>query len=149
VARRTALDADNRLVLCFGSNDAVEEDGRPRVDLARTLDNLTALLAESERSAIAALVIGPPPVADAGSAHLRRLLKLAEGMAEACNEWRVTFIDVTQALADDSAWMGEALAGDGAHPGPGGYARMAELVLDGGWQRWLADCAPAAPGPSD
>jgi acyl-CoA thioesterase-1 len=138
VARRTAPDAENRLVLCFGSNDAVEEDVGVRVDPSRTLDNLTALLADSERRAIPALVVGPPPVADAGPAHLQRLLKLSEGMAAVCDEWRAIFVDVTQALAEDRTWTEEAIARDGAHPGAGGYAKMAELVV-GGWRRWLPD----------
>ena len=116
VTPRTTLDADNRLVLGFGSNDAVEEDGRLRVDPASSLDNLTALLRASERRAISALVVGPPPVADAGSAHLQRLLKLAQGMAGVCGEWGVTFVDVTQTLAEDRGWLQEANARDEPTP---------------------------------
>ncbi|APE35159.1 hypothetical protein BOX37_15735 [Nocardia mangyaensis] len=48
------------------------------------------------------------------------------------------FIDITTLLADDPGWAEEARAGDGAHPGSGGYRRLADLVLDGGWREWIA-----------
>ena len=37
-------------------------------------------------------------------------------------------IDVFQPLEADGLWRAEALAWDGAHPGAGGYQRMADLV---------------------
>lgn len=63
---RTVPGADNRLVVSVGSNDTVEEDGSVRVEAARCLENLAALLDGSRRRTIAALVVGPPPVVDAG-----------------------------------------------------------------------------------
>lgn len=137
VGPRTLPGADNRLVLSFGSNDMVEEDGTLRVDPARSLDNLAALLDESERRAIATLVVGPPPVVDAGAGHLRRTLELADEMASLCRSRHVPFVATTQALADDPAWTREALDGDGAHPGSGGYRRLAGIVLAGPWHEWL------------
>ena len=141
VGARTLPTADNRLVISFGSNDMVEEDGTVRVDPARSLDHLAALLDGSERRAIATLVVGPPPVADAGEGHLRRTGKLAAEMAAVCRARHVPFVATTQALADDPVWTGEALAGDGAHPGSGGYQRLADIVLAGPWHAWIS-----APG---
>lgn len=137
VLARTLPDADNRLVISFGSNDTVEENGKPRVDPIRCLDNLATVLGESRRQGVTSLVVGPPPVIGAGEDHLRRVLKLAEEMAALCAERGVPFIAVTRELADDPVWTSEALAGDGAHPGAGGYRRMAELVLLARWQDWL------------
>ncbi|MFF2083563.1 GDSL-type esterase/lipase family protein [Nocardia sp. NPDC058176] len=138
VGPRFLPGADNRLVLSFGSNDAVEENGAVRVTHARTLDNLSALLTEARHRAIHPLVIGPPPVVDAGEEHLCRTTELAEAMSTLCRSLDVRFIDITKLLADDPVWVEEVRAGDGAHPGSGGYRRLADLVLDGGWRDWIA-----------
>ncbi|MFI5529845.1 GDSL-type esterase/lipase family protein [Kitasatospora sp. NPDC051853] len=134
---RTAPGADHRLVVSFGSNDTVLEDGAPRVAPARTLANLTALLTEAARRSVAVLVVGPPPVAMHGDEYLDRLLTLATAQAEVCASHGVPFIPLTAALAADLHWNAEALAGDGAHPGAGGYTRAASLVLEGGFLPWL------------
>ncbi|MER5967903.1 GDSL-type esterase/lipase family protein [Streptomyces sp. NPDC002057] len=139
VEPRTLPGADNRLVVSFGSNDTVEEDGGVRVDPARCLDNLASILDESERRAVTALVVGPPPVVGAGEGHLRRALELAEEMAATCRRRQVPFIATTRALAEDATWAGEALAGDGAHPGSGGYTKLADLVLTDLWHDWITD----------
>jgi acyl-CoA thioesterase I len=138
VDARTRPDADNRLVVSFGSNDMVEEDGRLRVAPARCLDNLSLLLDGCAQRAIAALVVAPPPVIDGGDGHLRRTVKLSEEMAAVCRSRQVPFIPTTQALADDPGWVREALDGDGAHPGAAGYRRLADIVLAGPWHGWIA-----------
>jgi acyl-CoA thioesterase I len=40
-------------------------------------------------------------------------------------------------MIEDGTWHAEVMAGDGAHPGPRGYARLAALVLAAGWPAWL------------
>ncbi|MEV6217007.1 GDSL-type esterase/lipase family protein [Nocardia sp. NPDC051833] len=135
---RVQTDADQRLVLSFGANDAVEENGAPRVDPDRTLDNLATILDGAHQRALAPLVVGPPPVIDAGEPHLRRVTELAEQMGALCHAREVPFIDVTATLAEDPIWRAEVTAGDGAHPGSDGYRRLAELVLAGGWHDWIA-----------
>ncbi|MFJ6014671.1 GDSL-type esterase/lipase family protein [Streptomyces sp. NPDC092952] len=138
VAPRTVPGADNRLVVSFGSNDMVEEDGAVRVAPARCLDNLATLLDGSRRRSVAPLVVGPPPVVGAGAGHLARTTELADGMAALCRERHVPFVPTTRHLAADPVWAREALSGDGAHPAAGGYRRLADLVLaDTRWQRWL------------
>lgn len=139
VRARTYPGVDNRLVVSFGSNDMVEENGRVRVDAARCLANLASILDESARRAVPVLFVGPPPVIDAGPGHLRRSLELAHALAALCHSRRVPFVPTTQALADDPAWTAEALAGDGAHPGAGGYRALADLVLAGPWRSWIGD----------
>lgn len=134
---RTMTGADHRLVLSFGSNDAVEEDGVVRVDPDRTVANLTSILDEASRRDIAVLVVGPPPVVDAGAPHLDRTTALAQRLAALCQARSVPFVPVTTALSTDPSWRAEALAGDGAHPEAGGYQRLAELVLAHGWRDWI------------
>lgn len=138
VLPRTLPGADNRLVVSFGSNDTVREDGAVRVAPARCLDNLASILDQARRRAVTPLVVGPPPVVDAGEEHLRRTARLADEMAALCRSHRVPFVRTTLALAQDPVWTREAMAGDGAHPGSGGYRRLADLVLADQWHQWLA-----------
>ncbi|MFE6871038.1 GDSL-type esterase/lipase family protein [Kitasatospora sp. NPDC057692] len=143
-AVRVLPGADNRLVLSVGSNDAVEEGGRPRVAPEECLANVAALLDGARERGLAPLVVGPPPVVGAGAEHLERLLALADGIAGVCAGRGVPFVGVTRELAADREWVAEALAGDGAHPGAGGYRRLADLVLRGGLRAWLTEDHPAA-----
>ncbi|MEU6987371.1 GDSL-type esterase/lipase family protein [Streptomyces sp. NPDC046324] len=136
VLLRTLPGADNRLVISFGSNDTIEESGAVRVDPARCLENLAAILDESRRRAITPLVVGPPPVITAGAEHLTRIAKLAAEMSALCQSQRIPFIATTMRLADDPVWTREVLAGDGAHPGRGGYQQLADLILADQWQQW-------------
>jgi acyl-CoA thioesterase-1 len=142
VLPRALPGADNRLVVSFGSNDTVWEDGAVRVDPARCLDNLASILDEGLRQAITPLVVGPPPVIDAGEAHLRRTVKLADEMAALCRSQRIPFIRTTLDLANDPLWTQEVMAGDGAHPGSGGYQRLADLILADQWPAWIAPSHP-------
>ena len=52
------------------------------------------------------------------------------------------FVDVFGALRANAAWTAEAAAGDGTHPGAGGYAALARLVLAHGWLDWLRGVRP-------
>ncbi|MFJ2190145.1 GDSL-type esterase/lipase family protein [Kitasatospora sp. NPDC087861] len=166
VEARTRPGADNRLVVSVGANDAMAQDGAmacsaepapgtaptqgavqqddrpprgsaPRVAPDRTLANLAALLDGARERGIGVLVVGPPPVVCGGAEHLARLLRLAPALAALCAGAGVPFIDVTRALAEDPVWVAEAGAADGAHPGAGGYGRLAELVLGGGFGDWI------------
>ncbi|MFJ9947271.1 GDSL-type esterase/lipase family protein [Kitasatospora sp. NPDC091207] len=137
VDARTRPDADNRLVVSVGSNDATLEDGAPRVVPERCLANLTAVLDGARERGLGVLVVGPPPVVGWGEEHLERLLDLAGQLAALCAGRGVPFVDVTAAVAAHPGWAAEALAGDGAHPGAAGYRFLAGLVLSGGWPGWV------------
>ncbi|MEV0335733.1 GDSL-type esterase/lipase family protein [Nocardia sp. NPDC050717] len=134
---RTVAGADHRVVVSFGSNDMVEENGRVRVDPAHCLENLATLLAGCRRRSARVLVVGPPPVIDAGAAHYERVTTIADEMAALCLRENVPFLATTRALAADPVWRAEVSAGDGAHPGSQGYQRLADLVLTGGWPAWI------------
>ncbi|MFF1904993.1 GDSL-type esterase/lipase family protein [Kitasatospora sp. NPDC058218] len=137
VDARARPGADNRLVVSVGSNDATLEDGGPRVVPARCLANLAELLDGARERGLGVLVVGPPPVVGWGREHLERLLDLAGQLATLCAGRGVPFVDVTAAVAADRLWAAEAGAGDGAHPGAGGYRFLADLVLAGGWREWV------------
>ncbi|MFD0331497.1 GDSL-type esterase/lipase family protein [Streptacidiphilus monticola] len=134
-AARFLPGADNRLVVSFGSNDMVEQgDGTLRVEPARSLANLAALLDSCGSRGICVLVVGPPPVADAGESHLLRTAELSDRMAALCDDRSVAFVPTTRALAADPVWTSEALSGDGAHP------RRAATAA---WPSW---CCPGLGG---
>ncbi|TFV61872.1 UNVERIFIED_ORG: G-D-S-L family lipolytic protein [Bacillus sp. AZ43] len=129
--------ADCRVVVSFGVNDAtVDDDGRPRVAAGRSAAHLDAMLAGAERARWAALVVGPPPVAD--RAHNERTAVLDEGFAGVCAARGVGYVRVLPALLDEPAWMDEVAVGDGAHPAAAGYDALARLVRPH-WQAWLAN----------
>ncbi|WP_241692288.1 GDSL-type esterase/lipase family protein [Streptomyces sp. N1] len=137
VLPRTLPGADNRLVISFGSNDTVQEDGAVRVDPTRCLENLASILDECRHHSISPLVVGPPPVIDAGAEHLRRTEKLAGEMAALCRTRQIPFISTTLELAHDPVWTEEVASGDGAHPGSNGYRKLADLVLAEQWREWI------------
>jgi len=53
-----------------------------------------------------------------------------------CAELETPFLDLYGPLFADTICRAEAMAGDGAHPNAGGYARAATLVE--AWTPWLA-----------
>ncbi|MEU1125313.1 GDSL-type esterase/lipase family protein [Streptomyces sp. NPDC005899] len=138
VLPRTLPGGDNRLVVSFGSNDTVRENGSVRVGPDRCVRNLASILDDCRRDSVLPLVVGPPPVAGAGEDHLTRATRLADAMAALCRSRHVPFIGTTAELAGDATWTREALAGDGAHPGGGGYRRLADIVLASQWHAWTA-----------
>jgi acyl-CoA thioesterase-1 len=115
----------------------IELAGRTRVDPMRSVENLAMLLTASARRGYRVLMVGPPPIADAGNDHLVRTLQRAEEVSAMCRVRGIPFIPTTRSLADDPAWSQEALAGDGAHPGVEGYRRLTELILHGSWSEWI------------
>lgn len=136
-APRVVPDADCRLVLCLGANDTSEDDesGDLRVPPDRSEATLGAILDEATALALPVFVVGPPPLGT--EAQQARVEELSVRLEAVCAHRTVPFVDVARALREDGTWLAEAQAGDGWHPGPGGYAALAELVLAGGWLDWL------------
>lgn len=125
-----------RVVFSFGANDATLEDGRARVAPDVSAATLARVLGEARELGLPAFVVGPAPVCDAG--HAARIAALSERFAAVCAAHGVPFADVAGALAAGGTWCAEAAAGDGAHPGAGGYDELARLVLAAGWMLWVS-----------
>jgi acyl-CoA thioesterase-1 len=122
---RMTAEEPMRIVFSFGANDCYPANGAPRVSQADSLKNARAMLGEAA-ALCPVLLVGPPPMADPGvSARLEGLNETFKLLAA---RMKVPFIDVFQPLAADGLWRAEALEWDGAHPGAGGYQRMADLV---------------------
>lgn len=79
-------------------------------------------------------MIGPPPVAE--TAVNTRAQALTAAFDTLCRELAVPFLDVFGPLQTSAGWMDDVAAGDGAHPGRGGYRALAELVDR--WPPWRA-----------
>jgi lysophospholipase L1-like esterase len=122
---RLTPDEPCRILFSFGVNDSTSEDGAPRLAPAQSLLAARAMLAGAA-ALRPVLLVGPPPTPDAGVAA--RTEALNEHLQSLCARLKVPFIDVFRPLAADGLWLAEAAAYDGAHPGAGGYQRLADLV---------------------
>jgi lysophospholipase L1-like esterase len=131
VVSRLAAEFEGRVVFSFGTNDAVQQ-----IAPAETLRHTEAVLLEArERWPI--LMVGVVPLPDE---EIRaRIWTLDNALAPLCSRLDVPYLSVFDGLVATPTWLDEARAGDGAHPGTGGYGRMAELVLASDlWRRWMA-----------
>ncbi|MBI9113763.1 DUF459 domain-containing protein [Sanguibacter suaedae] len=133
VRPRLAGIAEPRVVLATGVNDTVVENGTQRVSTAETLAALTRIVHALSPSPL--LLVGPPPVED--PEHDRRVATLSEALADRAADLGVPFVDTYAALRDDATWRSEVAAGDGYHPGPAGYERLAQVLVPP-VVRWLA-----------
>jgi lysophospholipase L1-like esterase len=139
VRRRLSSEHDGRLVFSFGVNDTTAEGAATRVALAASLANTQAIL-EQARRAYPLLLVGPPPVVD--EAQNSRIAGLSECFAQLAGVLDVPYLAVYAALRGSRTWVAEVAAGDGAHPGAGGYAALARLVDRWpAWRAWLGEAA--------
>jgi acyl-CoA thioesterase-1 len=132
--RRLADGADNRLVVSFGANDTMEENGKRRVEAVRTIAALSDIVKWTRGRKLPLLVVGPPAVID--DAHNRRLLELTLVMQEFTRRRDIAFVPLTPDLHENRQWRAGLAAGDGAHPSALGYEVLTSLVLPGWWS-WL------------
>ena len=132
---RMAQDAGCGVVFCVGCNDVRELDGKVQVDAERSVATLDGLLLDAARLRLPAFVVGPAPLGDRGEDERARALSAA--FAPVAARRGAPYVAVLDALLAGRAWTAEAAAGDGTHPGAGGYEELAQLVLAAGWLEWL------------
>jgi lysophospholipase L1-like esterase len=118
-------------VFCFGTNDALL-----KIDEDETLAVLERALDRAEDLRVPTFVIGPPPVGDDAEAD-HALADLSSVMHQITMMHAVPFLPTFDALGPGSVWRSEAQAGDGTHPGAGGYAELTELLRTGGLTEWM------------
>ncbi|MDF3050585.1 MAG: lipolytic protein family [Pseudonocardia sp.] len=135
VGARRAASAEERMVVAFGVNDTALERGRPRVEPGRSEANLHSLIDGARTVDLPLLVVGPAPVED--PRQNERIAVLDDRFRAACTVAEVPYVAVHAALAAEPLWTLEVERGDGSHPGAGGYALLAGLVLPA-WRRWLS-----------
>jgi len=130
IAARRLVPHDARLVFGFGANDCYLIDGQKRVERPESEKNARDILTKAQ-ALLPTLMIGPPPGVDEEQQALRAdMSELLKGITA---DVGVPYLDVIQGM-DPTVWRDEAKSGDQIHPGAGGYAALAQLVLD--WQGW-------------
>ena len=132
VELRRSPQRPTRVVLSMGVNDTTHVDGAPRVSLAESCANLTAVLDAVAGDPV--LVVGPPAVAD--DAQNDRIRELTGRYLELCRGRGVPYVEVFHVLERHPVWRQQVLEGDGAHPRSEGYEALYELVAPT-WDRWL------------
>ena len=135
---RLIPDADNRLIVAGGANDVtIEPDGSQLVATEESLGALRSLLDDAASLGMRTMVIGPGPAGIAD--HDQRSRELGERFRKLAERRGGLYLAVLDDLLASDAWRSEARANDGLHPGAGGYAAYAELVLAAGFLDWLRE----------
>ncbi len=134
-ARMGAAEASYGIVFGLGTNDTTEEGGRVRVEPGIAVDNVGRLIETARASGLDVFVVGPPPAGE--PAQDERVCALSVRLAALARARGVPFVATATTLRATPAWTAAAAAGDGSHPGASGYAALSELVLGGGFLRWL------------
>jgi lysophospholipase L1-like esterase len=153
VQARWATEAHVRLrrgdaygvVVAFGVNDTIVEDGRRWASESETLSALERVAEQADNAGWPLLVVGPTLVDDAE--HNRRILALSEAMGARCADLELPFIEVATRLRDDE-WLREVATRDGAHPTDRGYERLSTLIYPAfaDWLRALTPTGGSANG---
>lgn len=127
--------SDSRAVFAFGVNDVLLRDGDVRCSREESLEALESALDGAEELGMRPFVVGPAVIDD--EAANERIVALSAAFAELCEERRVPYAPLAEALRRSHLWRQEVAVGDGAHPGAWGYIEIARLVLAAGWLDWL------------
>jgi acyl-CoA thioesterase-1 len=126
------------VVVAFGVNDTIVEDGRRWASESETLSALERVAEQADNAGWPLLVVGPTLVDDAE--HNRRILALSGAMGARCTDLEVPFIEVATRLRDDE-WLREVASRDGAHPTERGYERLSTLIYPA-FADWLRAVTP-------
>jgi len=130
VEARLPAEHEGRIVFAFGANDAVQE-----IAPAVTLGHAEAILTDA-RKRWPVILVGPAPLGDDKARE--RVAGLDEAMAALCRRLGLSYVTVFEGLMATPVWLDEARRGDGAHPGAGGYRRLAEIILaNEAWRAWM------------
>ncbi|WP_017314422.1 GDSL-type esterase/lipase family protein [Mastigocladopsis repens] len=138
VSYRLPKEYDGRVVFSFGVNDMVLINGKPRVELAESIENARSILTAAKQL-YPVLMVGPPPYADTEQdKRNQRIANLSKQLALVCQERDIPYLDIFPILEKSNIWLDEARANDGAHPRAAGYAEFAEAVQSwNGWLNWF------------
>ena len=134
-ARTRNADASYGVVLSFGANDMLVQDNRLRVAPGRSIGTLNRLIDLAQAGGFGVMVVGPPPVGEPEEDE--RIRELSSQFAHVVTHRNLRYVETARVLSAHDVWRSEAAASDGSHPGAGGYAALAGIVLSGGWVDWL------------
>jgi lysophospholipase L1-like esterase len=134
-ARTQNAAASYGVVLGVGANDMTVQDNRLRVAPGLAIRTLNGRFDLAEAAGHGVFVVGPAPVGEPEQDE--RIRELSNQFAHVATHRHVPFVETTRMLGAHDGWRSEAAANDGSHPGAGGYAALAEIVLSGPWTDWL------------
>ncbi|ARV59452.1 lipase [Nostocales cyanobacterium HT-58-2] len=135
VSLRLPKEYNGRIVFSFGLNDTTLENGKTRVELTQSIENVHSILSKAKQL-YPVLMVGPAPYADQEDTQRKqRTTNLSKQFALVCDELNVPYLDVFPILEQSNIWIDEAKANDGVHPRTGGYAEFAKIVEN--WDAWL------------
>ena len=124
-----------RIVFSFGTNYTLVIGGQWRVSLEQSVGNISRIVSEAS-TLCPVLMVGPSPISD--ETRQDEIKAMSDAFASICESEGVAFLDVFDQLLASEAWMGEIVAGDGAHPGANGYNALARIVHEwSGWFSWF------------
>ncbi len=122
--RRLPEGCDGRIVLSCGVNDAQVENGQVRVPAGESIATVLEILRGAVKYRL--LFVGPPPVED--DEQNERIRHLSEAYAAEAEALNVPYVDLFTPLVDDPSYRREISRNDGAHPGSGGYSKIAHII---------------------
>ena len=134
-ARTGNADASYGVGFSFGANDMLVQDNRLRVAPGRSIGTLNRLIDLAQARGHGVFVVGPAPVGERDEDE--RIRELSSQFAHVVTHRNLRYVEIARGLSAHDAWRREAAANDGSHPGAGGYAALAEIVLAGGWADWI------------
>jgi len=129
---RLPKEYDGRVVFCFGVNDTTIENGKTRVAVEDSLNNIRSILSEAKQL-YPVLMVSPLPCTDEG--QNQRIANLAQEFGLVCQKLNVPYLNAFPKLEKSKIWIEEAKNYDGAHPRAAGYAELAQIVDN--WDAWL------------
>lgn len=115
---------DPRVVVSFGVNDTVLEDGRVRCASNETLAALRTIAAAV--NPIRMLLVGPPATAD--DSHNQRLQDLNEALCLEAAVLGIPYVSVFETTLASAVWQHQVQSGDGFHPDAEGYDVIASVA---------------------
>ncbi|MCJ8312180.1 MAG: lipase [Saccharospirillaceae bacterium] len=118
---------DARVVVSFGVNDTVIDNGVARISAENTVLNFELVVKlASLYPNIKLLFVGPPALCD--DTRNNRLALLNDKLIKKADELNVAYIDVFPSIVADEQYKLEAKQNDGAHPREYGYERLFNVI---------------------
>ncbi len=129
--RRLPESVDNYLVFSFGVNDTTVVGGKLRVSKEDSIRNMQDIIKRAA-DMHSTIMIGPTPVTDREQS--KRIAQLDAAYQTVAQDISVPYLSVFDSLSQSAVWLDEMRAGDGSHPGQGGYQLLSELIRS--WSGW-------------
>lgn len=125
VVPRLPQGEDNRLILCFGLEDTVSEDGKAKLSNQASVEALKQIILKT-RSRYKLLMVGLPPVYDPQrNSRIKRLNGLYRELSV---KTHVPFVDIYGPLSEDVQYKRGLVRSDKILPGEVGYDIVFDLI---------------------